>query len=63
MKRLAETLSTFPTQLVRAKLCSADTLLEEALAMFEGSPQPLLVYRNVEKEQAIVGIVTPFDLL
>jgi CBS domain-containing protein len=61
--RLAHTLDTRQLHLRPAKSCAVDTPLDEALRILEGSPRPLLVCREEGEQQALVGIITPFDFL
>jgi hypothetical protein len=61
-KRLAQNLDAAGIPMKPAKFCAVDTPLEEALRMFEGSQDPLLVcLRN--RELLPIGIVAPFDFL
>jgi len=61
--RLVQTLETAGIPLQHAKLCAVDTPLETALRMMAGEQRPLLVCATAEDSQALVGIITPFDLL
>jgi len=61
--RLAQTLEAARIPLRPAKLCAVDTPLDEALQMLDGSPRPILVCRKEGEQRALVGIITPFDLL
>ena len=62
-RRLVQTLETAGTSLQRARLCAVDTPLEAALRMMAGEQRPLLVCATPEDFQALVGIITHFDLL
>jgi hypothetical protein len=62
-KRLAHTLNASRIPLQPAKSCAADTPLDDALRILDNSPRPLLVCRREGEQQALVGIVAPFDLL
>jgi hypothetical protein len=62
-QRLAHRLDTTGIQLRPAKRCAVDLPLETALRMMAGEQRPLLVCGTEEDSQALVGIVTPFDLL
>lgn len=62
-QRLAHGLNVLEERLYPAKLCAAETSLEKALGMLDGSQRPLLVYRKDGEHQSLIGIITPFDLL
>jgi len=62
-QRLAQNLNAARIPLQQAKFCQVDTPLEEALRMLDNEQRPLLVCLKEGDQQALVGIVTPFDLL
>jgi hypothetical protein len=61
--RLAQTLLAAGIPLQRADFCAVDTPLKDALLKLDGSQRPLLVFREDGKQESLIGIVTPFDLL
>jgi CBS domain-containing protein len=62
-RRLSQTLSAAEIHLQQGKFCAVDTSLEEALRMLEHNQMPLLVFSKMNDREALIGIVTPFDLL
>jgi hypothetical protein len=62
-KRLAHTLKAAGMHLQPATCCGVDTALDKALLLLDEDKRALLVYRKEGDQQALVGIVTPFDLL
>jgi hypothetical protein len=62
-QRLAQNLNAAGIPLQPAKFCAVDTPLEDALRLLDSSQRPLLVCLKEGDQQALVGIVTPFDLL
>jgi hypothetical protein len=62
-KRLAQTLDQSGVALRKAKCCSASTSLVEVLRMLDRDQVPLLVCRDEDSHQSLVGIIAPFDLL
>jgi hypothetical protein len=60
--RLAQSLKASEIPLQQAKFCAVDAPLEEALRVLDSGQRPLLVGGDGD-QQALVGIVTPFDLL
>lgn len=61
--RLANALETTGIRMHLAKLCTVDTPLDNALAMMADEQRPLLVFTSKGNQQALVSIITPFDLL
>jgi CBS domain-containing protein len=61
--RLAQTLNAAKIRLQPTKPCAIDTPLEEALRRLDKDGKPLLVCRQEQDQQILVGIVTAFDLL
>jgi hypothetical protein len=62
-QRLALSLDATGIQLQPAKRCDLDTPLREVLRIMGEDMRPLLVFRRQQDQQALVGIVTTFDLL
>ena len=60
--RLAQTLNAAKIPLQLTKPCAIDTPLEEALRRLGKDGKPLLVCRQEQDQQILVGIVTAFDL-
>ncbi len=61
-ERLAISLENTRISLQAAEFCEVDTPLEEAIRMMDSHQQPLLV-GLAGNSQALLGILTPFDLL
>jgi hypothetical protein len=60
---LATKLEASPIDMSEARCCHEGMELSEALTQFAGDPSPLLVRHSESDQSAIVGILTPFDLL